>query len=98
MECFISFFSCTLSCFYLVRDFLKVNFEIIKSVGYGKGHTLASEADAQGVIDYWEDKDHFQWAVKGWIAKDKIAVMLVSGKQEYPNVNTLNLFLDGIRF
>lgn len=79
-------------------DFLKVNFEVQKSAGYGKGHTLSSEPEALGVIDYWEDKDGFKWAVKGWASNDKIAVMLVSGKQDYPDVNVLNLFLDGIRF
>ncbi len=78
-------------------DHLKTSFEITGSAGYGKGHTLDSNPDAQGVIDYWENAAGLQYAVKGWIDKNALGFLYVSAK-ELPNINYQNLFLNGFRF
>jgi len=78
-------------------DHLKTSFEITGSAGYGKGHSMDSNPEVQGVIDYWEDKTGNQFAIKGWIDKNALCFLYVSGK-ELPNINYQNLFLNGFRF
>jgi len=79
-------------------DYLKKNFDIVQFAGYGKGHTLESNPQAIGMIDYWEDKDKQQWSVKAWADESTLGVMLVYGATEYPNATTLGMFLNGFRF
>lgn len=79
-------------------DYLKTSFEIAKSAGYGKGHTMESEPKATGVIDYWEGKDKTQWGVKAWAAEDVLAIMMLYGPEKYPIFNVQKMFLDGFRF
>lgn len=79
-------------------DYLKEAFKIKKAIGYGKGHTLSTHPTAKGVIDYWEDADGDQWAVKGWAAESTIFVMFIYGPKEFPNNNVKNVFFDGARF
>ncbi len=79
-------------------DYLKTAFQIEKSVGYGKGHTLTSHPSAKGVIDYWQDAGGDQWVVKGWAAESTIFVMFVYGPSEYPNSNVVDVFFNGARF
>jgi hypothetical protein len=79
-------------------DFLQGSFSISDAAGYGKGHTLASNPDATGIIDYWIDVDGDNWEVKGWADSTTLAIMMVYGGTEYPNHTTLQVFLDGFRF
>ena len=50
------------------------------------------------MIDYWEDKDGDRWAVKGWVDANRLAVMYIYGKGDYPYLNAQQMFLDGFRF
>lgn len=79
-------------------DYLKGSFSIVSSAGYGNGHTMESNPEAVGVIDYWEDEEGDQWAVKAWADKKYIAVMIMYGPNEYQYFNIQQLFLDGFRF
>jgi hypothetical protein len=79
-------------------DYLKSSFDIVKSAGYGKGATLSSNAQARGVIDYWEDKDGDQWKIKGWTDGSFIAVLYVYAKGSLSETEKINVFLNGFRF
>ncbi|NVO01108.1 MAG: hypothetical protein HXX09_00250 [Bacteroidetes bacterium] len=79
-------------------DYLKTSWEITDAVGYGKGHSLESNPDATGVIDYWKTKDGSQLSVKGWIDNYYIGLLYILGKTEYPNINVVQLFQNGFRF
>jgi hypothetical protein len=79
-------------------DFLQTQFGVTGSAGYGLGHTLESAPDAVGVIDYWEDADGLQYAIKSWCNGDFLSVMLLYGAGEYPIFNAQQMFLDGFRF
>ncbi|TXI84651.1 MAG: hypothetical protein E6Q38_01625 [Crocinitomicaceae bacterium] len=78
-------------------DFLMSTFNITEVVGYGKGHTLESNPDAVGVIDYWYD-DEDVWAVKGWATKTHLVILMLYGADEYPSITSQSLFLNGVRF
>ena len=78
--------------------FLQSQANITKAVGVGRGHTHSENPGARGVIDYWEDADGDRWAVKGWVDKDRLAVLFVAGKGEYPWFSAQQLYLDGFRF
>jgi hypothetical protein len=79
-------------------DFLQTQFGVTGSAGYGLGHTLESAPNAVGVIDYWEDSDGLQYAVKSWCDGDYLAVMILYGAEEYPIFNVQEMFLNGFRF
>lgn len=79
-------------------DYLKTAFNIKKAAGYGKGHRLETHPTAKGVIDYWEDADGDQWAVKGWAAESTMFIMFIYGPKEYPNYNVQSMFFEGARF
>lgn len=79
-------------------DYLKTAFNIKKAAGYGKGHTLTTHPTAKGVIDYWEDADGDQWAVKGWAAESTMFIMFIYGPKEFPNYNVQSVFFEGARF
>lgn len=79
-------------------DYLQEQFEITSATGYGKGHTMESNPDALGIIDFWEDANETQYAVKGWIDKEVLAVLLLYGPDEFPHFNARQLFLNGFRF
>lgn len=79
-------------------DFLQSSFEITDAVGYGKGHTLENDPTAIGVIDYWMDASADEWAVKGWINDDYIAVLMIYGAGQYPHHSIQEMYLNGIRF
>lgn len=78
-------------------EYLKQSFEITGSVGYGSGHTLNSNLKAQGIIDYWENKEGKQLVVKGWIDNKALAFLYIKGN-ELPNSNVQSLFLNGFIF
>jgi hypothetical protein len=79
-------------------DFLQGQFSITGSAGYGEGHTMDAAPNAVGVIDYWEDSDGLQYAIKSWCDGKFLAVLLLYGNEEYPIFNAQQMFLDGIRF
>jgi hypothetical protein len=79
-------------------DFLKGQFGVTGSAGYGRGHTLESNPKAKGIIDYWEDGDKNQYSVKAWVDPNCMGVMILYGPKEFPNFNVAQLFLNGFRF
>lgn len=79
-------------------DFLQEQFSVTGSAGYGKGHTLDSAPKAIGVIDYWEDAEGLQYAIKGWCDGNYLAVLMLYGADEYPIFNVQEMFLNGFRF
>ena len=79
-------------------DYLKEEFQIRKAVGYGKGHRMEDDAQAAGMIDFWEDENGEQWAVKGWAGKNQLGILMLHGKKEYPYLSVQNMFLNGFRF
>ncbi len=78
-------------------DYLKGNFGITKSAGYGKGHTLNKNENTRGILDYWEDGEKNKWKVKAWTDGKFIGVMYVYSLKELPE-QKVNVFLDGFRF
>jgi hypothetical protein len=78
-------------------DYLKQSFEITGAAGYGFGHTLDSNPKAQGILDYWENKDGQELVVKGWIDNKSLAFLYIKGK-ELPDTNVQSLFLNGFVF
>jgi hypothetical protein len=79
-------------------DYLKSQYGIVKSAGYGTDHTLEGFPDAVGVIDYWQDEAGKSFAVKGWNDGNKMGVLFIYGVGDYPNFNLQNMFLNGFRF
>ncbi len=79
-------------------DFLQKQFAVTDAAGYGLGHTLESAPDAVGVIDYWEDSDGLQYAVKSWCDGNFLAVLVLYGSEEYPYLTAQEMFLNGFRF
>lgn len=79
-------------------DFLKEQFEIKSSLEYGKGHTIESDPQAQGVINYWKDADGIAYSIKGWISPTGIGVMYLDGEHDYPFLPVEEMFLNGFRF
>ena len=56
-------------------DFLKADFHVKESVGYGKGHILNKNPKTKGVLDYWKDTEGNNWKVKGWTDGKFIGVL-----------------------
>jgi hypothetical protein len=79
-------------------EYLMSTFEITEAAGFGWGHTLDSNPNAIGVIDYWVDSEGTQFAVKGWCDESYLAVLFLYGSEEYPHFNVQQMFLDGFRF
>ena len=77
-------------------DFLKGNFGITKSAGYGKGHILNKRENTRGILDYWEDDEKNKWKVKAWTDGKFIGVMYVYSLKEIPETK-VNIYLDGFR-
>jgi hypothetical protein len=77
-------------------DYLQTQFMIASAAGYGKGHTLESNLNAVGVIDYWEDETGFEYKVKAWADTKTLAVLYIGGKE--PIFNVQEMYLNGFRF
>ncbi|MCG3168075.1 MAG: hypothetical protein POELPBGB_03875 [Bacteroidia bacterium] len=77
-------------------DFLQQQFMITESAGYGRGHTLESNPNAVGVIDYWADETGFEYKVKGWADTKTLAVLYIGGKE--PVFNVQEMYLNGFLF
>ncbi len=76
-------------------DFLKNQFGVNKSTGYGKGHRLKNNENTRGVIDYWEDKDGISYKIKGWADGKYIAVLYAAKKGELAETK-VNIFLESL--
>lgn len=81
-------------------DYLKQQFNITESAGYGKGHTMSSNVKATGMIDYWKDSEGGEWKIKSWTDGQFIGFMYVYGDAELPGDKTtkIDVFLNGFRF
>lgn len=78
-------------------DYLKTNFKITMSAGYGKGHRLNNNENTRGIIDYWADSDKNNWKIKGWTNRKYIGILYVYSPKELPE-SKLNIYLDSFRF
>jgi hypothetical protein len=79
-------------------DYLQEQLGITGAAGYGMGHTLEDYPNVIGLIDYWEDVDEVRYAVKAWSDSNFMAVLYISGPDDYPVFNIQDMFLNGIRF
>jgi len=79
-------------------EFLKDQFYVINFWGYGSGYKSEFIPGAFAVIDFWLDEEDNSWAVKAWISRKYLAVMMVSGKGDYPVFDVRQSFFDGVRF
>jgi len=81
-------------------DYLKDQFKIKESAGYGKGHTMDNYAPATGVIDFWKDDTGAEWKIKSWTDGYYIGFMYVyaDGSLNSANISKMDLFLNGFRF
>jgi hypothetical protein len=78
-------------------DFMKLDYGIIESKGYDKGHKLNKDETTRGVFDKWEDTDKQKWKVRAWTNGNFICVLYVHSTKELPEKKT-ELFLNGLRF
>ncbi|MEZ4776996.1 MAG: hypothetical protein R3D00_27725 [Bacteroidia bacterium] len=72
-------------------------FEFTSVTDPGYGHTLESHPTARGVLEYGEDEDGTQFAIKGWV-DDQFLAILYTGYPEEMNYNVQQMFLQGFRF
>ncbi len=79
-------------------DHLQSTYSIVSSAGYGKGHRLARDESAEGIIDFWLDEDGDEWSVKAWVKPTGIAVMCIYGPESFPNPSVSEFFFNGITF
>jgi hypothetical protein len=79
-------------------DYLKSEFKIKSTAGYGKGHRMDKKPDVRGVIDYWQDEDEDDWKIKAWTDGKFIAVMYILGTGKLDFNAKHDVFLNGFRF
>lgn len=77
-------------------DFLKNNFEIVQSAGYGRGHLLNDNNETRGILDYWKDKEGNQYKIKAWTDGKFIGFVYAYSQKTLPE-EKINAFLDGFR-
>lgn len=78
-------------------DFLKADFSVTDSAGYGRGHRLNQNENTRGVIDYWKDSEGNNWKIKAWTDLKFVAILYALSKTELPE-QRVSVFLEGIRF
>jgi hypothetical protein len=78
-------------------DFLKEQFSIRQSAGYGLGMQLNNREDIIGMIDYWQDENKKQWSIQGWTDGKILSVMYVTGNT-LADYNKQQVFFKGFRF
>jgi hypothetical protein len=78
-------------------EFLKLDYGIVSSKGYDKGHRLNKNDNTRGVFDTWEDADKNKWKVRAWTNGQYICVLHVRSTKELPDKKTA-VFLEGLRF
>ena len=78
-------------------NFLKQQFSIKETTGYGSGMHLKDREDIIGMIDYWQSEDKMQWAIQGWTDGNVLAVLYVKGNTQ-PDYAKQQVFFKGLRF
>lgn len=76
---------------------LKLSYDVTSGIGYIREQKHPSNANANGILDFWEDERKAQWAVKGWVDNTALVVLYV----HTPNPDGMTVpyeFLDGFRF
>lgn len=76
---------------------LKLSYDVTSGIGYIRNQKHPSNADANGILDFWEDERGAQWAVKGWVDNTALVVLYVYT----PNPDGMSVpyeFLDGFSF
>ncbi len=76
---------------------LKLSYDVTSGIGYIREQKHPSNANANGILDFWEDERHAQWAVKGWVDNTALVVLYV----HTPNPDGMTVpyeFLDGFSF
>lgn len=79
-------------------DYLKGQFSISGSAGYGKGHPVEGNDISAGVIDFWESDDGTQWSVKGQVTRTHIGIVGVYGSSDPSDNPFTNVVLNGFVF
>lgn len=78
-------------------DFLKLDYGVVKSKGYDKGHKLNKDENTKGVFDSWVDIDNNKWKVRAWTNGKFICIMHMHSNKEMPD-KQVDVFLNGVRF
>ncbi len=78
-------------------DFLKLDYGIVKSKGYDKGHKLRKNPATRGIHDSWEDSDKNKWKIRAWTDGRYICVLYMFSNKELPDKKA-EVFLEGLRF
>lgn len=78
-------------------DFVKLDYGIVKSKGYDKGHKLDKDESTRGLYDSWEDVDKHKWKVKAWTNGKFICILYMHSASELPDKKA-EVFLEGVRF
>lgn len=78
-------------------DLLKLSYDVTSGIGYQTGQKHPQNKKATGILDFWEDETGAQWAVKGWIDNDVLAVLYVHSTTPQ-DMRVPYEFLDGFRF
>ncbi len=78
-------------------EFMKMSYDISSSIGYIKGQVNITNPTAMGIQDFWEDQNGLQWAVRGWVTNEALAVLYVHS--DLPQSTYVPYeFLDGFVF
>lgn len=78
-------------------DFLQLDYGIVKTKGYDKGHRLRKNELTRGIYDTWEDADKNKWKIKAWTNGTYICVLYMHSAKELPDKKS-EIFLEGLRF
>lgn len=72
-------------------------FGLTETVDFGLGHTLESNPNAVGAIQFGQTAEGVEYDTKGWIDGNFLAVLFISHTAEL-NYNYRELFFQGFRF
>ncbi len=78
-------------------DFLKLDYGIVESKGYDKGHLLNKNPATRGVYDTWEDADKNKWKIHAWTNGRLICILYMYSQKDLPDKKATT-FLEGLRF
>jgi hypothetical protein len=76
---------------------LKLSYDVTSSIGYIREQKHPVNTDANGILDFWEDEHGAQWAVKGWVDNNALAVLYVHTRSA-AGMKVPYEFLDGFAF
>ncbi len=76
---------------------LKLSYDVTSGIGYIREQKHPSNSDANGILDFWEDERGGQWAVKGWVDRNALAVLYVHTRSA-ADMRVPYEFLDGFSF